>query len=84
MTRDRIREAYRAAQENYAQWGVDTEAALARLDRIEISMHAGRGTTSPVWSGGGRRIGGILSTGNYPYKPRNGDECARISRRRSG
>ncbi len=43
MTRDRIKEAYRAAQENYAQWGVDTEKALARLDRIEISMHCWQG-----------------------------------------
>ncbi|NLN45598.1 MAG: L-rhamnose isomerase, partial [Clostridiaceae bacterium] len=75
MTRDRIKDAYRAAQENYAQWGIDTEAALARLDRIEIAMHCWQGDdVTGLEAAGTGASGGILSTGNYPYKPHNGDE----------
>ncbi len=71
----RIETAFDAAVDTYAQWGVDVTGALARLDRIEISMHCWQGDdVTGLEAGGAGASGGILSTGNYPYRPKNGDE----------
>jgi L-rhamnose isomerase len=39
----RIDSAYRVARERYAEAGVDTEAALARLAAVPISLHCWQG-----------------------------------------
>lgn len=71
----RIQTAFDAAAETYAQWGVDVQAATARLDEIEVSMHCWQGDdVTGLESGGTGASGGILSTGSYPYRPRSGDE----------
>ena len=36
-------EAYRIAKEIYAELGVDTEAAMARVAEIPVSMHCWQG-----------------------------------------
>ena len=76
MTEDRrIETAFQAAEETFAEWGVDVRKALDRLDRVEISMHCWQGDdVAGLESGGAGASGGILSTGNYPYRPANGDE----------
>ena len=71
----RIQMAFDAAAATYDQWGVDVQAALKRLDTIEISMHCWQGDdVTGLESAGAGASGGILSTGSYPFKPRNGDE----------
>ena len=67
--------AYQLAREAYLAVGVDTEAALGRLDGIPISMHCWqgddvRGFENPQ----GKLTGGISATGNYPGRARNADE----------
>ena len=69
-------QAYKAAQERYAELGVDTEAALTRLADTPISLHCWQGddvggfeTPDAELSGGG-----IQATGNYPGKARTPDE----------
>ncbi|MDV7144326.1 L-rhamnose isomerase [Tropicimonas sp. TH_r6] len=66
---------YTAAQEVFAQWGVDTEAALDRLAEIPISVHCWQGDDvvgfEGVTAGSG---GGIQATGDYPGRARTPDE----------
>jgi L-rhamnose isomerase len=71
----RIEKAYDAAQERYAELGVDTDRAMKRLSRIAISLHCWQGDDV----GGFERCegvssGGILATGAYPGKARTPDE----------
>jgi len=67
--------AYKIAKERYSALGVDTEAALIRLESIPISLQCWqgddvRGFENPE----GELTGGIAATGNYPGKARNADE----------
>ncbi len=39
MKQDQIIKAYEAAKARYAETGVDTDAALAALQRISLSLH---------------------------------------------
>src|SRR5205814_3679002 len=76
MTRHPTAEkAYALAREAFAAIGVDTEAALARLDRIPISLHCWqgddvRGFENPQ----GPFTGAIPAPNNYPWCARNADE----------
>ncbi len=72
----KISAAYKLARETYADFGVDTEAALARALEIPISLHCWqaddvRGLETPK---GTVDSGGIMATGGYPGRARNGDE----------
>lgn len=70
-----VRAAYELAQERYAALGVDTEAALARLAQVAISLHCWQGDdVGGFEAGGGELSGGIAATGNYPGKARTADE----------
>jgi L-rhamnose isomerase len=73
-----VRAAYEIARERYAALGVDTEAALKRLETIPISLQCWqgddvRGFENPE----GELTGGIATTGNYPGRARNADELRR-------
>jgi L-rhamnose isomerase len=73
-----IQTAYELARERYAALGVNTEAALARLDSISISLHCWQGDdVSGFENPGSELTGGIAATGNYPGKARNADELRR-------
>jgi L-rhamnose isomerase len=75
MNSAKIEQAYALAKERYAESGVDTEAALAQLKNIPISMHCWQGDdVSGFESGEGLSGGGILATGNYPGRARTSDE----------
>ncbi|HRJ70752.1 MAG TPA: L-rhamnose isomerase [Terrimicrobiaceae bacterium] len=64
-------QSYAPAQEAYAELGVDTEAALAALEDIPISLHCWQGDDVGGFEGaGGGLTGGIQATGNYPGKAR--------------
>jgi L-rhamnose isomerase len=72
----KISAAYKLAREAYADFGVDTEAALTRALEIPISLHCWqaddvRGLETPK---GAVDSGGIMATGGYPGRARNGDE----------
>ncbi len=70
-----IRGAYALARERYAALGVDTDAALARLDAIPISLHCWQGDDVGGFENpGGELTGGIAATGNYPGKARTAPE----------
>jgi L-rhamnose isomerase len=74
----RIRTAYEIAKERYASLGVDTEAAIAALDKIAISLHCWQGDdVGGLENPGGELSGGIAATGNYPGKARNASELRR-------
>ncbi len=71
-----ISAAYRLARQAYADLGVDTEAAIRAALRLPISLHCWqaddvRGLETPKEGLAG---GGIMSTGGYPGRARNGDE----------
>jgi len=68
-------EAYRLAQERYAQLGVDTDRAVDRLAAIAISLHCWQGDDVAGFENpAGELGGGIAATGNYPGKARTADE----------
>jgi L-rhamnose isomerase len=70
-----IQSAYEIARERYTALGVDTEAALKRLEAISISLHCWQGDDVGGFENpGGELTGGIAATGNYPGKARNATE----------
>jgi L-rhamnose isomerase len=67
-----MEQSYQSAREQYAAYGVDTEAALAALAAIPLSIHCWQGDDvggfekpEAVLTGGGIQV-----TGNYPGKAR--------------
>lgn len=76
MSPKKISSAYNLAREAYAEHGVDTEQAIQRALEIPISLHCWqaddvRGLETPKEGLDG---GGIMATGAYPGRARNGDE----------
>jgi len=71
---DTIEKAYALARERYARLGVETEAALDRLKRIAISLQCWQGDDVRGFESGDLSGGGIMATGNYPGRARNGEE----------
>jgi L-rhamnose isomerase len=66
---------YQLARERYAGLGVDTEAALANLAAISISLHCWQGDDVGGFEHGDQSLsGGIAVTGNYPGKARTPEE----------
>ena len=70
MKENNVKKAYELAKERYAEIGVDTDAAIAKMKDVNISLHCwqtddvgGFETADATLSGGG-----IQATGNYPGK----------------
>lgn len=75
MNSEKINQAYEAARDIYAQYGVDTEKVMEELRSIPISLHCWQGDdVSGFESSEGLSGGGIMATGNYPGRARNGSE----------
>ena len=72
MTDNNIDSAYQIAKQQYAAIGVDTEAAMRRLEGIPVSMHCWQGDDVGGFETAGAELsgGGIQATGNYPGKAR--------------
>ena len=69
-----VKERYEAAKEIYRAVGVDTDAALAALKNIPVSMHCWQGADVIGFDGAGALSGGIQATGNYPGRARTPEE----------
>jgi len=66
---------YDSAKARFADWGIDTEAALDRLKTIPISMHCWQGDDVVGFEQQtGSSGGGIQATGNHPGRARTPDE----------
>jgi L-rhamnose isomerase len=70
-----VASAYNLAKERYAALGVDADAAIDRALDLPISLHCWQGDDVQGFevkenSSGG----GIMATGNFPGRARNGDE----------
>ncbi len=78
MKNENILSAYQQAKERYAALGVDTEAALKKLETIHLSLHCWQTDDVTGFEQSGEALsGGIQATGNYPGKARNIDEVRR-------
>ncbi|MDF3128777.1 L-rhamnose isomerase [Kiritimatiellaeota bacterium B1221] len=68
---------YESAKARYAEYGIDTDAAIQKALALPISLHCWQSDdvvgfeTKPEGLAGG----GILATGNYPGRARNGEEA---------
>ena len=68
------KERYQAAKEMYAAIGVDTDAAIAKLNTNPVSLHCWHGDDVTGFDHDGPLTGGIQTTGNYPGKARTPEE----------
>lgn len=75
MKKQTIEQAYAMAKERYADLGVDTDAALAKLQNISLSLHCWQADDVTGFESPDAQLsGGIQATGNYPGKARNIEE----------
>jgi len=66
---------YEEARAQFADWEIDTEAALATLAQIPISLHCWQGDDVVGFeSRSGSSGGGIQATGNHPGRARTPEE----------
>ena len=66
---------YDSARARFADWGVDTEAAIDRLSSIPISVHCWQGDDVVGFEARtGTSGGGIQATGNHPGRARTPEE----------
>lgn len=63
-----MNERYASAKEIYAKFGVDTDAAIAKLKELPVSIHCWQGDDVKGFDQDGPLTGGIQTTGNYPGK----------------
>lgn len=66
---------YDSAKAQFADWGVDSDAAIETLKTIPISMHCWQGDDVVGFEkSSGTSGGGIQATGNHPGRARTPDE----------
>ncbi|MFN8706483.1 MAG: L-rhamnose isomerase, partial [Planctomyces sp.] len=71
----KIETAWKAAQEQYAEWGVDAEEALRVLESVPVSLHCWQGDDVAGFENADEAIGGGLAvTGSYPGRARTVEE----------
>lgn len=75
-SKDNVNKAYEHAKEVYAAYGVDTDKVIEKIRQIQISLHCWQGDDVTGFESGvdGLSGGGIMATGNYPGRARNGEE----------
>ncbi len=67
--------SYESAKAQFADWGVDTDAAIKALKDIPISVHCWQGDDVVGFENQTANSGGgIQATGNHPGRARNPDE----------
>ena len=74
MKEELIKKAYEVAKERYAAIGVDTDAAIAQLEKTPISLHCWQTDDVIGFERNEALSGGIMTTGNYPGRARNVEE----------
>ena len=66
---------YETARSRYAEMGIDTEEAMARLAKVAVSLHCWQGDDVGGFESAGEATGGgIMATGTYPGKARTPGE----------
>ncbi|MDO4175183.1 MAG: L-rhamnose isomerase [Eubacteriales bacterium] len=67
---------YEAAKASYAKLGVDTDAAIAKLKTVPVSLHCWQGDDVRGFDTDPSKplTGGIQTTGNYPGRARTPEE----------
>ncbi len=63
-----ISKNYEIAKEIYAGYGIDTDAAIAKLKSVPVSLHCWQGDDVKGFDQDGPLTGGIQTTGNYMGK----------------
>ena len=77
MNTTNILNAYTLAKERYAALGIDTDQAIATLEKTPISLHCWQTDDVMGFESKAGLSGGIQTTGNYPGRARTIDEvCA--------
>ena len=66
--------SYLEAKQKYEKYGIDTEAALATLKDVCISVHCWQGDDVVGFDSREAASGGIQTTGNYPGKANTPEE----------
>ena len=66
--------SYQEAKQTYAAFGVDTDAAIAALKNVPVSVHCWQGDDVLGFEGAESLTGGIQTTGNYPGRARTPEE----------
>jgi L-rhamnose isomerase len=74
MKEQLIQKAYEIAKERYSAIGVDTDKAIAELEKQQISLHCWQTDDVVGFERNEAVSGGIQTTGNYPGRARNIDE----------
>ena len=69
-----IKQSFEIAKEQYAALGIDVEDALAKLQKVQLSLHCWQTDDVAGFESVGDLSGGIQATGNYPGKARNMEE----------
>jgi len=69
-----IKNDYQSAKARYKAYGVDTDKAMETLKKLALSVHCWQGDDVNGLESDGALTGGIMATGNYMGKARNGDE----------
>lgn len=69
-------QSYELARAAYASLGVDTDAAIRCALAVPVSLHVWQGDDVAGLESGSGAVsgGGLLATGSYPGRARNGDE----------
>ncbi|MDR2246039.1 MAG: L-rhamnose isomerase [Treponema sp.] len=76
--KESIETAYGLAKEAYGKLGVNTDTFIRAAVDIPVSIHCWQGDDVVGFEGTSALSGGgILTTGNYPGRARNGDELRR-------
>ena len=65
---------YEIAKHQYAALGVDTDKALATLEKVPVSLHCWQGDDVIGFDQKGPLTGGIQTTGNYPGRATTPEE----------
>jgi L-rhamnose isomerase len=75
LTAQEIRDNFAAAKKQYAALGVDADAALEKLGKVQISLHCWQGDDVHGFEKHEGEVsgGGIMATGNYFGPATNGD-----------
>ena len=74
MNTQYIQQSYEIAKERYAALGVDTDQAIATLEKTPISLHCWQTDDVMGFESKAGLSGGIQTTGNYPGRARTIDE----------
>ncbi len=74
MNTQNILNAYTLAKERYAALGIDTDQAIATLEKTPISLHCWQTDDVMGFESNASLSGGIQTTGNYPGRARTIDE----------